>query len=75
MEYIFVESHDPAKLSEMVTQLLKEGWQLYGSPTSAGTHSSTYAGQALTRDTGDTYVERLRKERDELKFILEGLEK
>lgn len=57
MEYIIVEEYDPEEFGNRITALLKDGWELYGSPLLVAyyakgdkdiEHRTIYA-QALTK--------------------------
>lgn len=51
MEYIILNDNDPNKLSQKVTTYLNDGWQLYGSPMVAFSHTeSWYHYQALIKN-------------------------
>jgi hypothetical protein len=51
-EYKFVVTGTPQALSERVTELLAQGWTLYGSPVAREGTAPASWGQALTRETG-----------------------
>lgn len=50
IEYRLVTGKNDANFCDRITALLGEGWQLYGSPSSAFNGTDVIAAQALTRE-------------------------